>query len=90
LYAEHERTGNVDIVTLALNQYTQGRGLAPGLDFSNINATAHCADLHATADPSPPPLCGRSRVTAFSGSHQDAIKKGLAAWDVAGIWVSWR
>jgi 2-isopropylmalate synthase len=85
LFGNGERTGNVDIVTLALNLYTQG--VAPGLDFSNINAIAHCAEA-CTQLPIHPrhPYVGDLVFTAFSGSHQDAIKKGLAARDAAGIW----
>jgi 2-isopropylmalate synthase len=85
LFGNGERTGNVDIVTLALNLYTQG--VAPGLDFSNINAIAHCAQA-CTQLPIHPrhPYVGDLVFTAFSGSHQDAIKKGLAARDAAGIW----
>jgi 2-isopropylmalate synthase len=85
LFGNGERTGNVDIVTLALNLYTQG--VAPGLDFSNINAIAHCAEA-CTQLPIHPrhPYVGDLVFTAFSGSHQDAIKKGLAARDATGIW----
>ncbi len=85
LFGNGERTGNVDIVTLALNLYTQG--VAPGLDFSNINAIAHCAQA-CTQLPIHPrhPYVGDLVFTAFSGSHQDAIKKGLAARDATGIW----
>ncbi|MDB6090321.1 MAG: 2-isopropylmalate synthase, partial [Gammaproteobacteria bacterium] len=85
LFGNGERTGNVDIVTLALNLYTQG--VAPGLDFSNINAIAHCAEA-CTQLPIHPrhPYVGDLVFTAFSGSHQDAIKKGLAARDAAGVW----
>jgi 2-isopropylmalate synthase len=85
LFGNGERTGNVDIVTLALNLYTQG--VAPGLDFSNINAIAHCAEActHLPIHPRHP-YVGDLVFTAFSGSHQDAIKKGLAARDAAGIW----
>ena len=87
LFGNGERTGNVDIVTLALNLYTQG--VAPRLDFSNINAVARCAQ-ECTRLPLHPrhPYVGDLVFTAFSGSHQDAIKKGLAAlapgnhWDV--------
>jgi 2-isopropylmalate synthase len=85
LFGNGERTGNVDIVTLALNLYTQG--VAPGLDFSNINAIAHCAEA-CTQLPIHPrhPYVGDLVFTAFSGSHQDAIRKGLAARDAAGVW----
>ncbi len=78
LFGNGERTGNVDVVTLALNLYTQG--IDPGLDFSNINEVARCAEgcnqlpIHPRH-----PYVGDLVFTAFSGSHQDAIKKGLAA-----------
>ena len=78
LFGNGERTGNVDLVTLALNMYTQG--IHPGLDFSDINAVArtfeHCTQL--TIHPRHP-YAGDLVFTAFSGSHQDAIKKGFAA-----------
>ncbi|HXH02344.1 MAG TPA: 2-isopropylmalate synthase [Candidatus Competibacteraceae bacterium] len=87
LFGNGERTGNVDIVTLALNLYTQG--VHPGLDFSNINPimreVEYCNQL-----PVHPrhPYAGELVFTAFSGSHQDAIKKGFAARkaDSDGIW----
>ena len=86
LFGNGERTGNVDIVTLALNLYTQG--VHPGLDFSNINEAARCVE-HCNQLPIHPrhPYVGDLVFTAFSGSHQDAIKKGLAAlqgevWEV--------
>ncbi len=77
LFGNGERTGNVDIVTLALNLYTQG--VAPGLDFSNINETARTVE-HCNQLPIHPrhPYVGDLVFTAFSGSHQDAIKKGFA------------
>lgn len=85
LFGNGERTGNVDLVTLALNLYTQG--VDPGLDFSGINAIARCVES-CTQLPIHPrhPYVGDLVFTAFSGSHQDAIKKGLAALDEAGIW----
>jgi len=85
LFGNGERTGNVDVVTLAMNLYTQG--VDPKLDFSNINAVAHCAEA-CTQLPIHPrhPYVGDLVFTAFSGSHQDAIKKGLAALDPNGIW----
>jgi 2-isopropylmalate synthase len=85
LFGNGERTGNVDIVTLAMNLYTQG--VDPKLDFSNINAVAHCAGA-CTQLPIHPrhPYVGDLVFTAFSGSHQDAIKKGLAALDPKGPW----
>jgi 2-isopropylmalate synthase len=85
LFGNGERTGNVDIVTLALNLYTQG--IAPGLDFSDINAVARTAE-HCTQLPIHPrhPYVGDLVFTAFSGSHQDAIKKGFAAQRTDEIW----
>ena len=85
LFGNGERTGNVDIVTLALNLYTQG--IDPQLDFSNINAIARCAE-YCTQLPVHPrhPYVGELVFTAFSGSHQDAIKKGLAALEPAAQW----
>lgn len=76
LFGNGERTGNVDLVTLALNMLTQG--IDPHLDFSNINPimreVEYCNQL-----PVHPrhPYAGDLVFTAFSGSHQDAIKKGL-------------
>jgi len=89
LFGNGERTGNVDIVTLALNLFSQG--VDPHLDFSDIfdvmRTTEHCNKL-----PVHPrhPYAGELVFTAFSGSHQDAINKGLSArrdnedavWDV--------
>jgi 2-isopropylmalate synthase len=85
LFGNGERTGNVDIVTLALNLYTQG--IAPGLDFSDINAVARTAE-HCTGLPIHPrhPYVGDLVFTAFSGSHQDAIKKGFAAQQPDAPW----
>ena len=78
LFGNGERTGNVDIVTLALNLYSQG--VHPGLDFSQINEIARTAE-YCTQLPIHPrhPYVGDLVFTAFSGSHQDAIKKGLGA-----------
>ena len=77
LFGNGERTGNVDLVTLGLNLYTQG--IHPGLDFSDINTIARVAE-HCTQLPIHPrhPWVGDLVYTAFSGSHQDAIKKGFA------------
>ena len=78
LFGNGERTGNVDIVTLALNMFTQG--VEPNLDFSDIydvmRTVEYCNQL-----PVHPrhPYAGELVFTAFSGSHQDAIKKGFAA-----------
>jgi 2-isopropylmalate synthase len=85
LFGNGERTGNVDIVTLALNMYTQG--ISPNLDFSDINAVARCAEFCNQLPIHPRhPYVGDLVFTAFSGSHQDAIKKGLAALEPTGIW----
>ncbi len=77
LFGNGERTGNVDLVTLAMNLYTQG--IYPGLDFSQIDAIAALVQ-DCTQLPIHPrhPYVGELVYTAFSGSHQDAIKKGLA------------
>ena len=85
LFGNGERTGNVDIVTLALNLYTQG--VNPGLDFSDINAVARTVE-HCNQLPIHPrhPYVGDLVFTAFSGSHQDAIKKGFAVLDKKGLW----
>jgi 2-isopropylmalate synthase len=85
LFGNGERTGNVDIVTLALNLYTQG--IDPKLDFSNINEAARCAEACNQLPIHPRhPYVGDLVFTAFSGSHQDAIKKGLAARGEAELW----
>jgi 2-isopropylmalate synthase len=85
LFGNGERTGNVDIVTLALNLYTQG--IDPKLEFSNINEAARCAEACNQLPIHPRhPYVGDLVFTAFSGSHQDAIKKGLAARSHADIW----
>ncbi|NMG47683.1 2-isopropylmalate synthase [Azoarcus communis] len=85
LFGNGERTGNVDIVTLALNLYTQG--VAPGLDFSDINAVARTVE-YCNQLPIHPrhPYVGDLVFTAFSGSHQDAIKKGFAAQEAGAPW----
>ncbi|WP_415923063.1 2-isopropylmalate synthase [Steroidobacter sp.] len=85
LFGNGERTGNVDVVTLALNLFTQG--VNPGLDFSNINEAARIAE-HCNQLPIHPrhPYVGDLVFTAFSGSHQDAIKKGFAARREGDIW----
>lgn len=85
LFGNGERTGNVDIVTLALNLHTQG--IEPSLDFSDINAVARTVE-YCTQLPIPPrhPYVGDLVFTAFSGSHQDAIKKGFAAQKPDTAW----
>jgi 2-isopropylmalate synthase len=77
LFGNGERSGNVDLVTLALNLYTQG--IAPGLDFSDIAAVARCRSLDGLPIHPRHPYVGDLVFTAFSGSHQDAIAKGFAA-----------
>ena len=75
LFGNGERTGNLDIVTVALNMFTQG--VDPQLDFSNILAIKkvyeECTRMHV---PERQPYAGELAFTAFSGSHQDAIRKG--------------
>lgn len=85
LFGNGERSGNLDLVTLALNLYTQG--IAPGLDFSDIAGVARIAEA-CTALPIHPrhPYVGDLVFTAFSGSHQDAIAKGFAAQRPGAPW----
>lgn len=90
LFGNGERTGNLDIVTVALNMYTQG--VDPQLDFSNIEHIANdYMRLTGMSIHPRTPYAGELVFTAFSGSHQDAIRKGMAArtkmednavWDV--------
>ena len=85
LFGNGERTGNLDLVNVALNLYSQG--IAPGLDFSDIDeirrTVEHCSQL-----PVHPrhPYAGDLVYTSFSGSHQDAIKKAFAARKEGEIW----
>jgi 2-isopropylmalate synthase len=88
LFGNGERTGNLDIVTVALNLYMHG--INPKLDFSDLNSVIEVYE-RCTGMTIPPrqPYAGELVFTAFSGSHQDAIKKGLAEreknssyWDV--------
>ena len=80
LFGNGERTGNLDIITVALNLYMHG--LDPRLDFSDLNALREVYE-RCTGMTVPPrqPYAGELVFTAFSGSHQDAIKKGLAEWE---------
>ena len=89
LFGNGERTGNCDIVTVGLNLYTQG--IHPGLDFSDIDEVIQTVEYCNQLPVHPRhPYAGELVFTAFSGSHQDAIKKGFAAqearndqlWDV--------
>jgi 2-isopropylmalate synthase len=76
LFGNGERTGNLDIVTVALNMYTQG--VDPQLDFSDIQAVKRVyEDCTKMKVPERQPYAGELAFTAFSGSHQDAIKKGF-------------
>lgn len=78
LFGNGERTGNVDLVTLALNLFTQG--VNPGLDFSNINRVINIYERCTKMSVHPRhPYAGELVYTAFSGSHQDAINKGMEA-----------
>src|SRR5579863_8976869 len=78
LFGNGERTGNVDLVTLAMNLYTQG--IDPGLDFSDIDAVRRVAERCNQLPVHPRhPYAGDLVYMAFSGSHQDAIKKGFEA-----------
>jgi len=90
LFGNGERTGNLDIITVALNLYTQG--IAPGLDFSDINGIREVYERCTRLEVPPrQPYGGELVFTAFSGSHQDAIKKSWAQqqpgapWDVLYI-----
>jgi 2-isopropylmalate synthase len=81
LFGNGERTGNLDIVTVALNLYMHG--IDPKLDFSDLNSIRdvyeRCTGMTV---PSRQPYAGELVFTAFSGSHQDAIRKGLIEWDI--------
>jgi 2-isopropylmalate synthase len=78
LFGNGERTGNIDLVNVALNLYTQG--VDPQLDFSDIDEVRRCVE-HCNQLPVHPrhPYAGDLVYTSFSGSHQDAIKKGFEA-----------
>jgi len=83
LFGNGERTGNLDIVTVALNLYMHG--IDPKLDFSNLSSIIdvyeRCTGMTV---PARQPYACELVFTAFSGSHQDAIKKGLAEWEGKG------
>ncbi|WP_167073003.1 2-isopropylmalate synthase [Sphingomonas vulcanisoli] len=87
LLGNGERTGNCDLVTVAMNLYTQG--VDPGLDFSDVDEVVKTVE-YCTNIPVHPrtPYAGDLVFTAFSGSHQDAIKKGFAAQEQSnsGLW----
>ena len=83
LFGNGERTGNLDVVTVALNLYMHG--IDPQLDFSELSSLREIYE-RCTGLTVPPrqPYAGELVFTAFSGSHQDAIKKGLAEWEKGG------
>ena len=85
LFGNGERTGNVDLVNLALNLYTQG--VDPALDFSDIDEVRRCVE-HCNQLPVHPrhPYAGDLVYTSFSGSHQDAIRKAFAARRDGDAW----
>lgn len=84
LFGNGERTGNVDLVTLALNLYTQG--ISPKVDFSDINDVIKLVEESNKIPVNERwPYGGQLVVCAFSGSHQDAIKKGFHAREKAGL-----
>ncbi|OWQ93340.1 2-isopropylmalate synthase [Roseateles aquatilis] len=85
LFGNGERTGNLDLVNVALNLYTQG--VHPALDFSDIDEIRRCVE-HCNQLPVHPrhPYVGELVYTSFSGSHQDAIKKAFAARKADDIW----
>src|SRR5882724_1418444 len=90
LFGNGERTGNVDLVTVAMNLYTHG--IHPGLDFTDINGIREVYERCTRLEVPPRlPYAGELVFTAFSGSHQDAIKKSWAVqkptepWDVLYI-----
>ncbi|HUD92395.1 2-isopropylmalate synthase [Sphingobium sp.] len=87
LFGNGERTGNCDLVTVALNMYTQG--IDPELDFSDIDEVIQTVEYCNQLPVHPRhPYAGELVFTAFSGSHQDAIKKGFAAQEARNdlIW----
>jgi 2-isopropylmalate synthase len=87
LFGNGERTGNVDLITLALNLFTQG--VDPGLDLSSIDEARRIVEECNELPVHPRhPYVGELVYTAFSGSHQDAIKKGMDAQERSGseVW----
>jgi 2-isopropylmalate synthase len=83
LFGNGERTGNLDIVTVALNLYMHG--IDPKLDFSDLNGLIEVYErCTGMTVPARQPYAGELVFTAFSGSHQDAIRKGLAEWEKKG------
>jgi 2-isopropylmalate synthase len=88
LFGNGERTGNLDIVTVALNLYMQG--IDPMLDFRDLNTVREVYErCTGMTVPARQPYAGELVFTAFSGSHQDAIKKGLTEWSKNGGRQHW-
>ena len=88
LFGNGERTGNLDIVIVALNCLMHG--IPTGLDFSDMNALIEIYErCTGMTVPARQPYAGELVFTAFSGSHQDAIKKGLAEWAKSGGLQPW-
>jgi 2-isopropylmalate synthase len=88
LFGNGERTGNLDIVTVALN--LNSHGVATGLDFSDLQSIRNVYErVTRLAVPERQPYAGELVFTAFSGSHQDAIKKGLDRREKEGADVAW-
>ena len=89
LFGNGERTGNADIVTIAMNMYSQG--VEPHLDFSNMDSIiSSCEKLTHMPIYERSPYAGRLVYTAFTGGHQDAIAKGMQWWKEGktdGIWT---
>ncbi|MCL2802814.1 MAG: 2-isopropylmalate synthase [Micrococcales bacterium] len=84
LFGQGERTGNVDLVTLGMNLYTQG--IDPGIDFRDIDHIRRTVEQCSRMEVDPrAPYGGDLVFTAFSGSHQDAIKKGLEAREAKAV-----
>ncbi len=82
LFGNGERTGNLDLVTVAMNLYMHG--IDPKLDFANLNAVREAYErCTGMTVPARQPYAGELVFTAFSGSHQDAIRKGLNEWKQA-------
>jgi 2-isopropylmalate synthase len=85
LFGNGERTGNLDLVNVALNLYTQG--VHPGLDFSDIDEIRRCVEYCNQLPVHPRhPYAGDLVYTSFSGSHQDAIRKAFAARGDKSVW----
>jgi 2-isopropylmalate synthase len=88
LFGNGERTGNLDIVTVALNLYMHG--IDPKLDFSDLGSIIEVYErCTGMTVPARQPYAGELVFTAFSGSHQDAIRKGLAEWKQRGGQQPW-